>query len=121
MSATRSNISAAAWRTRRLLENCGTGLAPLGLARGLETGEIVTGVMRRARERRSRDHQESFGVSDRLERLEFIRWNEANHLMMLARRLQILPDGDEIDVGCAQIVHHLQDLVPLFTQPNHDA
>ena len=41
--------------------------------------------------------------------------------MMLARRLQILPDGEEIDVGGAQVVHHLQDLVPLLAEPDHDA
>ena len=40
---------------------------------------------------------------------------------MLAGRLQILPDREEIDLGRAQVVHHLQHLVPLFAQPDHDA
>ena len=40
---------------------------------------------------------------------------------MLARRLQILADGEEIDVGRAQIVHHLQHLVALLAEADHDA
>ena len=40
---------------------------------------------------------------------------------MLAGRLQILPDGEEVDIGRAQVVHHLQHFVPLFAQPQHDA
>ena len=40
--------------------------------------------------------------------------------MVLAGRLQILADGEEIDVGRAQVVHHLQDLVPLLAEPDHD-
>ena len=40
---------------------------------------------------------------------------------MLGRRLQILADGQEIDVGGAQIVHHLQDLLARLAQPDHQA
>ena len=32
----------------------------------------------------------------------------------LRRRLQILADGEEIDIGGAQIVHHLHDLFAAF-------
>ena len=39
--------------------------------------------------------------------------------MMFARGLEILADGEEIDTGGAQIVHHLQDLVALFAEPYH--
>ena len=42
-------------------------------------------------------------------------------LMVLARRLQVLADGEEIDVGRAQVVHHLQHFVPLLAEPDHDA
>ena len=40
---------------------------------------------------------------------------------MLARRLQILADGEEIDARGAQIVHHLHDLFAAFAQPHHQA
>jgi hypothetical protein len=41
--------------------------------------------------------------------------------MVLARRLQILADGEKIDIRRAQIVHHLQHFIPLFAEPEHDA
>ena len=77
--------------------------------------------MRGARQRRRRHHQEALGEGDGLERLEFVRRHEAHHRMMLAGRLQILPDGEEIDAGRAQVVHHLQHLVSLLAQAHHDA
>jgi hypothetical protein len=40
---------------------------------------------------------------------------------MFARRLQVLPDGEEIHIGGAQIVHHLQYFVSLLAEPNHDS
>jgi len=40
---------------------------------------------------------------------------------MLAGGLQILADGEEVDAGRTQVVHHLQDLVPLLAQAHHDA
>ena len=40
--------------------------------------------------------------------------------MMLAGRLQILADGQEIDLGGTQVVHELQHLVALFAEPDHD-
>ena len=40
---------------------------------------------------------------------------------MLAGRLQILPDGEKIDIRRAQIVHHLQHFVALLAKPDHDA
>ena len=51
-SATRSNISAALWLTRRLLENRGIDLAQLGRPRGFQPREILAGVVRRSRQRR---------------------------------------------------------------------
>ena len=41
--------------------------------------------------------------------------------MMFARRLQILPDGEEIDFGGPQIIHHLQDFITLFAKANHNS
>ena len=89
-------------------------------ARGLQAREVLAGVMRGARERRGRHHQEALGVSNGLQRLEFVRRNEPHHLVMLAGRLQILPDGEEIHIGRAQVVHHLQHFVALLAQAQHD-
>ena len=41
--------------------------------------------------------------------------------MVLACRLQVLADSQEIDVRRAQVVHDLEDLVPLLAEPDHDA
>jgi hypothetical protein len=41
--------------------------------------------------------------------------------VMLAGRLQILADGQEIDIGGAQVVHQLQHFVPLLAEADHDA
>ena len=41
--------------------------------------------------------------------------------MMFARGLQILSDGEKIDVGGTQIIHHLQHFIALFAEPNHDS
>ena len=67
--------------------------------RRLQPGEIFSRVMGRAGQRRRRHHREALGIGDRRQRLEFLRRHEAQHRVMLARRLQILPDGQEIDVG----------------------
>ena len=36
-------------------------------------------------------------------------------------RLQVLPDGQEVDVGGAQVVHHLQYFGAFLGEPDHDA
>ena len=41
--------------------------------------------------------------------------------MVLAAGLQILANGEEIDIGGAEVVHHLQNLVALLAQPEHEA
>ncbi len=40
---------------------------------------------------------------------------------MLAGRLQVLADGEEIHIGRAQVVHDLQDLLPLLAEADHQA
>jgi len=91
------------------------------LASGLEPREIVAGVMRRSSERARGDHEKALGVGDRLVGLEFLWCDELLDLVVLARRLQVLADGDEIDVGSAQVVHQLQHFVTLFAETDHDA
>ena len=36
--------------------------------------------------------------------------------MVFRRRLQILPDGQEIDIRRAQVIHHLQHRLPILAQ-----
>ena len=67
-----------------------------------------------------RDHQKSFGIGDGLVSLELVGRHEPDDLMVLAGRLQILADGEEVDVGGAQVVHHLQNLVSLLAETDHD-
>ena len=67
-----------------------------------------------------RHHQEALGAGDRFQRGELVGRHEAHHGMMLARRLQILADGQEIDIGGAQVVHQLEHLVALLAEPHHD-
>ena len=55
------------------------------------------------------------------QRLELVGRHEALDLGVLARRLQVLADGEEVDVGRAQVVHHLQHLLALLAQAHHDA
>src|SRR5262249_21475596 len=78
-------------------------------------------MMRRSGQRRSSDHEEALAVRDGFKALELVGRHEAFDFMMFARRLEILSDGEEVDLRGAKIVHDLQDLVPLFTQTDHDA
>src|SRR3546814_2620871 len=51
--------------------------------------------------------------------LELLRRHEPVERMMLRRRLEVLADGEEIDIGAAQVVHDLHDLLPALAQPDH--
>src|SRR5579862_7620434 len=66
---------------------------PLLSTRRLEPCKILAGMVRRARQRRCRDHEKSLGIGHRLQRLEFVGRQETLDLRVLARRLQILADG----------------------------
>src|SRR3954468_11591243 len=116
-------MSAAEWRTRRLVVNCGISLlrSCATFARRLQSSEILAGVMRRPRQRRRRHHQKALGEGDRLQRLEFVRRHEPYYRVMLAGRLQILADGEEVDAGRTEIVHHLQHFVSFLAETDHDA
>src|SRR5689334_11084831 len=98
-SATRLNMLTASCRTRRLVVNC--GILSSG-ARRLEPGEILARVVRGTRERRRCHHGEAFRVGDRLQRLELVGRHVADDRVMLARRLQVLDDGEKVDLGRAQ-------------------
>jgi len=77
--------------------------------------------MRGAGQGRRGNQQKALGVARRLEGLQLVRRHEADHRVVLARRLKVLPDGEEIDFRRAQVVHQLQHLVPLLPEADHDA
>ena len=60
-------------------------------------------------------------VSQFLKLTEFIRSPIAQHRMMMACRLQVLADSDQVDFVLAQIAQCLLYLVTSLTQPKHDA
>src|SRR5947209_2391860 len=106
-SATRSNICPGVCRTRRVVRNEGMPIFRRGprsgaeprQARRLEPREILPRMMRGARQGARRDEPEALGVGDRLEALELVGGDEADHRVVLARGSEILADGQEIDLG----------------------
>src|SRR5215475_9391996 len=40
--------------------------------------------------------------------------------MMLRRRLQVLADGEEVNLGGAHVVHHLENLITRLAQTDHE-
>ena len=53
--------------------------------------------------------------------LERLGRDERLHLGVLARGLEVLADGEEVHVGRAQVVHHLQHLLARLAEAHHDA
>ena len=88
---------------------------------GAKLFEIFAGVMRRAGQRARRNQEETLGRRHGGERLELFRGDEALYRVVLLGRRQVLADGQEVDIGLAQVVHQLQDFVPLLAEPDHDA
>lgn len=76
----------------------------------------VAWVMRPGRQQTGGDHRETFRLGDRLIGLELFQCDEPHHMVILARRLQILTNDQEIDVGRGWGVYELQDFVKLFTE-----
>src|SRR4051812_8099158 len=110
-SATSSYICIAVCGTRRVVRKDGIArpsAARPGEAGRLEAREVLAGVMRRAGQRRRRDEQEALGVGGGLVALELVRRDEPQHRVMLASRLEVLADGQEIDLGRTQVIHELQ-------------
>jgi hypothetical protein len=70
-------------------------------ARGPKLREVFAGMIGGPRERARGDHQEAFGARDLLESLELVRLPETRDGGMFAAGLQILADGEEIDMGAA--------------------
>ena len=88
-----------------------------GPARRAQRGEVGVGVIGAAGQRRGGDQQEALAARAQARVVgEFLRRDEAVDRGVLHRRLQVLADGQEIDVGDAQVVHHLHDLDAL-TRP----
>src|SRR5207342_1607994 len=94
--------------------------AKLGLPRRFQSCEILARVMRGARERGRGDHQKALGMSDSLVGPELVGMDVAFDCVVLARRLQILTDCEEVDIRRTQIIHDLEQLVSLLAQAYHD-
>src|SRR6185312_11346724 len=69
----------------------------LGRARGAQLLEIVAGEIGGARQRRGRDHEEAFAEGHGAIGRELVGRDEAVDGVVLRRRLQVLPDGEEVD------------------------
>src|SRR5262245_60104929 len=92
---------------RRLLQ-ARTLIGPCRQTRRLEPREIGTSAMRRSGQRACRSEQEALRQSYLLQRFELVGRHEALDFGVLARWLQVLADGNKIDLGRAQVVHDLQ-------------
>ncbi|ODR96369.1 hypothetical protein AUC69_14435 [Methyloceanibacter superfactus] len=90
-------------------------------ARGLEHREVLGGVIGGPGQRTGGDEEEAFLFAQALIVAELVRGDEAVDGRMLAGRLEILADGEEIDAGGSEIVHQRRDLVRRLAQTHHDA
>src|SRR6476661_6277401 len=75
-----------------------------GLARSLEAGKVLGRMVRGPRQRARRHKQEAPRLSGGAQLREPLRRHEAMNSGVLARRLQILADGEEVDLASSQIV-----------------
>ena len=91
------------------------------MARGLEPREVLRRVIGGAGQRACGHEQEAFLLGDALIRLKFLRRDKAVNGRMFAGRLEILADGEEVDRGRAQIVHHGEHLVARLAEADHHA
>ena len=65
----------------------------------LQLGEILARMMRGARQRARGDQKETLGIGGGFVGLELVRRHEADHRMVLLRRLEVLADGHEIHIA----------------------
>ncbi|MPL92900.1 hypothetical protein SDC9_39024 [bioreactor metagenome] len=98
----------------------GSGAAELLETGRAQPGEVVAGVIARTGQRRCRDHQEALAIGGALVLLELVGRHEPVDGVVLGRRLQILADGQEVDVGGTHVVHHLLHFHRALAQPDHD-
>src|SRR4029077_10399215 len=90
-------------------------------ARDLEFGEVLGGMVRGSGQRARGHQQEALVFGDALMRLELVRRDETIDGGVLPGRLQILADGEDVDIDGAEIVHHRQHVVARLAEPDHDA
>src|SRR5688572_33470656 len=89
--------------------------------RRLKTREVGIRVIAGARQRARGDEQEALRLGRALVAIELFGRDEALHLGVLARRLQVLADGEEIDVSGPEIIHELKHSFALLAEADHDA
>src|ERR1700744_5942421 len=107
MSATSANSCSCVYGRTRCSAWVGiaaksAGGGELGDAGGAQPREILPRMVGRPGQRRGHDQQKTFGQPKALVAGKFFRGHKARNRVMLWRRLQILPDGQEIDIRRAQ-------------------
>src|SRR5215471_20337381 len=94
-------------KTRRMARPSASLPSPAcgeGRTRGPQSREILARMVGRARQRRRRNHQEAFRIGDGLVGCKFLGRDKTRDRVMFWAWLQILSDGEEIDLRGAQIV-----------------
>ena len=87
----------------------------------IPVGKVFAGMIGRPRQWRGGHHQEAFGPGDLFVSGKLIWADIAVNCGVLPRRLQILPNSQEIDAGRTHVVHDLHDFFLGLTQANHQA
>ena len=91
----------------RLFLGSGTGF--------FQAGKVFIRMMRGACQRRGRDHQKPFRPRRNRIGLKLIRCDKPVNRRMFARRLQILANSDEINIGTPHVIHHLHNFFARFS------
>src|SRR5713226_677165 len=84
-------------------------------------GYVALGVIGRAHERTGFDVGEAQDASCLPQFGKFVGGVVPGHRQVLGRGPQILPQGEDLDVGGAEITHRLEQLLPLLAEPQDDA
>ena len=85
------------------------------------SGEIGVGVVGTAGQRTRRDKPKAFGAGEGSVFGELVRRDEGLDCGVLDGGLQVLADGQEVDIGDAQVVHDLHELGAGLAETDHQA
>ena len=92
-----------------------------GVAGVFQCREIVARMIGGARQRARGDKREAFGEAPLPVGLKFFWGYVSLHGSVGGCWAEILADGEKVDIGPAQIVHHRVDLRLALAQAEHDA
>jgi len=83
-------------------------------------GNVALGVIGGADQGTRLDVGEAQGASRLAQLGELLGGVVPGHGQVLGRGSQVLPEGEDIDVGGAEVAHRLEQLLPLLAQPQDD-